>query len=91
MKYTEWDELREELFTPEEIALQDAKAEFLCKLIDARKKKGFSQKKLGEETSIKQPVIARLEKGRTNPQLETLIKILLPLGFKLSIEPIEAK
>lgn len=91
MEYTEWQDFRKELFTPEELAIKDAKTDFLCELIEARRKKGYSQKKLGEKISVKQPVIARLEKGRSNPQLETIIKMLLPLGFKLTIEPIEAK
>lgn len=36
MKYTEWQDFRKELFTPEELAIQDAKADFLCELIEAR-------------------------------------------------------
>ena len=36
-------------------------------------------------SGVKQPVIARLEKGQTNPQLDTILKLLVPLGKKLII------
>ena len=36
-------------------------------------------------------MIARIEKGQTNPQLETLLKLLAPLGKTLSIVPLRVK
>ncbi len=54
-------------------------------LSEARRKAEMSQKQLEEASDVKQPVIARLECGDTNPQLETLLRILLPLGKTLSI------
>lgn len=49
--------------------------ELLCYLIAARHKKGLSQRELGEEVGVKQPVIARVENGDSDPQLSTLIKM----------------
>ena len=38
---------------------------------------------------MKQPVIARMEKGYTSPQIDTLIKLLVPLGKTLAVVPLE--
>jgi predicted transcriptional regulator len=42
-----------------------------------------SQKKLEELSGVSQPVIARMERGN-NPQLDTVLKVLAPLGKTLS-------
>jgi DNA-binding XRE family transcriptional regulator len=54
-------------------------------LSEARRQAGMSQKYLEETSGVKQPVIARLECGDTNPQLETILRILLPLGKTLGV------
>ncbi len=86
-----WDEVREELFTPEEIAESDLRVALIGELIKARQEKGISQKKLEELSGVKQPVIARMEKGNTNPQLDTILKVLVPLGKTLAIVPLDSK
>jgi DNA-binding XRE family transcriptional regulator len=57
------------------------------KLIEAREEKGLSQRDLAELSGVKQPAIARLENMRSIPQIDTLFKILNPLGYTLSIVP----
>lgn len=54
-------------------------------LSEVRRQVGMSQKQLEETSGVKQPVIARLECGDTNPQLETILRVLLPLGKTLRI------
>ena len=44
MKYTEWEELREELFTPEEIDSQNIRTDYLCKIIETRKESSNERK-----------------------------------------------
>ena len=63
------------------------KIDFVGKLIEARERKGISQKRLAEMSGLKQPAIARLERMQTTPQIDTLFKILRPLGYTLSIVP----
>ena len=58
-------------------------------LIAARKEKSISQKQLEQLSGVKQQLIARVETGETNPQLETLLKILAPLGMTLAVVPKE--
>ena len=84
-----WEDVEKRLFTPEEIAEGDLRVALILELIDARKEKGISQKELEELTGVKQPVIARLEKGTSIPNVKTLLKLLLPLGKTLKIVPIE--
>ena len=86
-----WDDVEKELFTPEEIAASDLRVAMMCQLIEARQKKGYTQRKLEELSGVKQPVIARMEKGITMPRLDTIMKVLFPLGLTLKIEPLEAK
>ncbi len=80
-----WDEVKKEIFTEEEILECDLKVAIICELIEARKKQGISQKKLEELSGVKQPVIARIEKGITNPTIETILKVLAPLGKTLGV------
>ena len=79
-KWTTWDDVEKEMFTPEEIAESDLRVALIGELIKARQEKGISQKQLEELSGVKQPVIARMEKGYTSPQLDTILKLLLPLG-----------
>ncbi len=83
-----WNEIQSELFTPEEIAESALRVEIIGALIKARKEQGISQKKLEELSGVKQPIIARMEKGYTSPQLETVLKVLEPLGLTLEVTPI---
>ena len=86
----EWDELEKEIFTPEEIAESDLRVALIGELIKARKEKGISQKELEELSGVRQPVIARIERGTSIPQINTLLKVLVPLGKKLAIVPMES-
>ena len=80
-----WDELEKEFFTPEEIAESDLRVALVGELIKARKERGISQKKLEELSGVKQPIIARMEKGSTSPNISTVLKVLAPLGKTLYI------
>lgn len=81
-------EFIDSLLTPGEIAESDLRIALIGELIRARQEKGISQKKLEELSGVKQPVIARMEKGSTSPQLDTLLKVLAPLGKTLAIVPL---
>lgn len=76
------------ILTPEEVAESDLRVSIIGELIKARNEKGISQKKLEELSGVRQPIIARMEKGNTSPQLETVLKVLAPLGKTLAVVPI---
>ncbi len=86
-----WGEVRAELFTPEEIAESNLRVALIGELINARQEKGITQKELEKMSGVKQPVIARMETGSTSPQLDTILKILAPLGKTLAVVPIAGK
>ena len=80
-----WKDLRQELLSPEEMAASDLRVGIIGELVKARQEQGFSQKKLEELSGVKQPIIARMEKGTTSPNLNTILKVLAPLGKTLYI------
>ncbi len=84
-----WEDVRKELYTPEEIAESDLRVSIIGEIIKARQEKGITQKKLEELSGVKQPVIARMEKGSTSPQLDTVLKVLAALGKTFAIVPIK--
>lgn len=82
-----WEEVEQELFTAEEIAESDLRVAIIGALIEARREKGITQKQLEAMSGVSQPVIARMEKGN-NPQLDTVLKVLAPLGKTLRVVPL---
>jgi len=65
--------------------------ELIGKVIEARNARGLSQRDLAELSGVKQPAIARLESMQATPKIDTLLKILNPLGYTLSIVPIKSE
>ena len=84
-----WDQVKREIYEPEEIEAFDSKFNLICEIIEARRKEGLSQKELEGKSGVQQPVIARLEKGNTRTQLDTLLKILNALGKTLAVVDIK--
>ncbi len=70
---------------PEEISASNLRVAIIGELIKARQNSGVSQKKLEELSGVKQPIIARMEKGSVSPNLDTILKVLAPLGKTLYI------
>ncbi|OFR44119.1 transcriptional regulator [Streptococcus sp. HMSC071H03] len=86
-----WKDVRAELFSKEEILESDMRVAIMSELLDARNEKGISQKKLEELSGVSQPVIARMETGKTSPQLDTVLKVLASLGKTLAVVPLEGE
>ena len=84
-----WEDVRTELYTPEEIAESNLRVALIGELIKARQVQGISQKRLEELSGVKQPVIARMEAGVTSPQIDTILKVLAPLGKTLAVVPLD--
>ena len=75
-------------FIPEERRAKiELEVELIGKLIEAREQKGITQAQLAEMAGLKQSVISRLETMSATPQIDTMIKVLKPLGYKLAIVP----
>ncbi len=67
----------------------ELEVELIGKLIEARQTRKMSQRTLASLTGVKQPAIARIESLKVIPKVDTLLKILVPLGYKLDIVPIK--
>jgi transcriptional regulator with XRE-family HTH domain len=62
-------------------------------VIDARNRAGLTQQALARKMGTTQPVVARLESGRTRPSMRTLERLAEATGSRLLIrfEPRERK
>lgn len=59
---------------------------FLIELTRARLRSKLSQARLAEKTGMRQSAIARIENGRSNPNLRTLLVMAKALDVNLMIE-----
>ena len=73
--------------SPAERAQIEFEVEFIGKLIEVRESRRLTQKQLAEAAGIKQSAVARLENLKATPQIDTLFKVLTPMGYKLAIVP----
>lgn len=88
----EWSELRKELnISAEDENLIELEKELLRTLVQLREEKGLTQAQLAELCHVKQPVIARMESAVHSPQIDSLLKILAPLGYTLQIVPMKKR
>lgn len=77
--------------SPAERAKIEFEVELIGKLIAAREAKGLTQEQLAEAAGIKQSAVARLENLKATPQIDTLFKVLTPMGYKLTIVPTDER
>ena len=86
MMATSWKNFRQTLnLTPEEEEIIGLEKSVINAIVDAREKSGLTQKQLSELCGIQQPVIARIERAVHSPQINSIIKILKPLGYTLAV------
>ena len=65
-------------------------AAFATLVIQRRNELGLSQRELAMQAGLPQSTIARFETMQTTPSIETIIKLLKPLGLQLSLLPVSA-
>ena len=63
----------------------------ICDFIKLRNELGLSQRQMAKECGVIREIIAVIELQKKHPQINTLIKILEPFGYTLSITKIEAE
>ncbi|MDO4798019.1 MAG: DUF2442 domain-containing protein [Coriobacteriales bacterium] len=68
------------------VSVVDAEcARVIAQVVGSRHESGLSQAKLAAAAGVKQPVVARLETRVNSPRLDTLLKVLTPLGKTLQV------
>ena len=68
-----------------DIADMEEQAAIISAIIEQRNALGLSQRDLASICNIPQASVARIESFQTTPNLSTLLKLLRPLGLKLTI------
>lgn len=85
-----WQTLKKELLknkkTAEEYEKLKPRYQIISHLIEARIRKGLTQKELAKKIGTKQSAIARIESGNANTSLAFLEKIATAINSKLIIE-----
>ena len=73
----------------EEIDVMDLEYNLICDFIKLRNEMGLTQKQMAEEAHVVREMIAVIENRKKHPQINTLIKILKPFGYTISITKID--
>ena len=82
-----WKTIRKSLNLSKEDEMAIAfEKDLINSVIEIREKEGMSQVELAKKANIKQSQLARFEKAVHSPQINSIIKILFPLGYTLKLE-----
>lgn len=71
--------------TQRDIEEIEEQAAIISAVIQQRHALGVSQRELANLCGIPQSSVARIESMKTTPNLDTLLKIMRPLGLKLTV------
>jgi len=74
-----------------EMAALEARFSLAAELIARRTGLGMTQKQLASASGIGQSEISRIERGEINATVQTFERLLLPLGARLAVAPVESK
>lgn len=86
-EFIKWQDVKNSMtaLTEEEKIEIDLLADIIAKIIERRQEMGISQRDLEKLTGVRQEAICRIENMKNVPQLDTLIKLMEPLGLRLSV------
>ena len=89
-EFVKWQDVKNSMtsLTNEEKIEVDLMADIISKIIERRQELGISQRELEKLTGVRQEAICRIENMKNMPQLDTLIKLMEPLGLRLSVSKI---
>lgn len=73
----------------DEKKLQELEYNLICDFVKLRNDLGLSQQKMADASGVVREMIAVIENRKKHPQINTLIKILEPFGYTLSITKID--
>ena len=85
-----WDDYKKHVKAIDPVAKADLEnieelTSIVSSLIAKRTELGISQRDLAAECGLPQSSIARIESFKTTPKLDTLLKMMRPLGLKLKV------
>lgn len=85
-----WQDFKKNAKARDEVTRQDIEemeelAAIISAIIDRRNELGYSQRELADICGLPHSSVARIEACVVKPNVETLIKIMKPLGLTLSV------
>jgi predicted transcriptional regulator len=85
-----WDDYKEHVKAIDSESKRDMEeveslAAIIGAMVEKRNEMGISQRELAAMCGIPQSSVARIESFKTTPNLDTLLKIMQPLGLKLTV------
>ena len=85
-----WEDYKKEAKSVSDVVKQDIEemevlATIVTAIIDRRNELGYTQRDLAVICGLPQSSVARIEACVVKPNVETLIKIMKPLGLTLSV------
>lgn len=85
-----WNDYKEQVKAKDPEAKKDveeieALAAIISAMIEKRNALGISQRELAEMCGMPQSSVARIESFQTTPNLDTVVKIMQPLGLRLIV------
>jgi predicted transcriptional regulator len=83
-----WSDVRDQLtsLTEEQKEQSQISADLISTIVKRRNELGLSQRQLADKCGIHYVAIARLEKNGVIPRIDTLSKIVKPLGLRIKLE-----
>lgn len=89
-----WDDYKNYVKSIDEQAKEDLEiventAAIITAMIKQRNEMGISQRELATICGMPQSSVARIESHKTTPNLETIMKLLKPLGLRLAVAAIK--
>ena len=81
-----WEDIKNELYTPEEIKIT---AQIAASIIKARSENNITQQKLADMSGVDRVIVSRIEKCKSGHRISTILKLLSSIGKTLTIVPIE--
>ena len=90
MEKITWDEVKEELKAGNNTSKQiieevETYVDIIAALNNKRQELGITQRDLAKLCKIPQSSVARIESFKVSPNIDTLLKLLRPLGLTLSV------
>jgi len=82
-----WSDVRNNIQALSDLEKEEIRltAELVARIIERRAEIGWTQRQLAEESGIKQSAIARFESLAVVPRIDTLYRLLKPLGLKIKL------
>ena len=69
----------------------DLEYQLICDYIKLRHELGLTQQQMADEVGVVRELIAILETRKKTPQITTLIRLLRPFGYTISITKIKGE